>query len=267
MARPRSRKADVNASLRRARQAPTPRATPVERSSVFRGKTFWAGVVGALVSGAGVVVWQSGWGWFQEEITGPPELKVYASDVLGCHPGYFDEPLDTLRGRAEDVSSDGGVRIAAEDEPVTIHVTLQGETGQAIVVTGAEVTVLSSDPLPTKGSVIDGECGGGVDERAFDVDFGQRPVTVGPQIRRTAQGTQAGRDFPFKVSSGDPEQFAFQLRNVGRDVRFAITLTWVSDGEPGTTRLDNEGRGYRVMGVPTGVPRYPLRSLYRDTAR
>jgi hypothetical protein len=39
----------------------------------------------------------------------------------------------------------------------------------------------------------------------------------------------------------------------------------VSDGEPGTTRLDNEGRGYRVMGVPTGVPRYPLRSLYADT--
>ncbi|GAA2615717.1 hypothetical protein GCM10010304_81350 [Streptomyces roseoviolaceus] len=218
-----------------------------------------------MVSGAGVVVWQSGWGWFQEEIAGPPELKVYATDALGCHPGYFGESISSLRRHADEVGAKGGVRIPTADDPVTIHATLQGESGQAIVVTGAEVTVLSSEPLPKTGSVIDAECGGGIDERTFDVDFSQSPVAVEPQIRSVANGTTMGRDFPFKVSSGDPEQFTFDLKNVSRDVSFAITLKWVSNGEPGSTRLDNGGRGYRVMGLPTKVPRYPLGALYKET--
>lgn len=263
MGTPRNRKADTNAVLRHARKSqPSPKEPASARTSVFRSKTFWAGVVSAVVSGAGVVVWQSGWGWFQEEIAGPPELKVYATDVLGCGPRYFDQPIGSLQKRATEVRSKGGVHIPTTDDPVVLHTTLQGESGQAIVVTGAEVTVLSSEPLPATGSVIADECGGGVDERVFDVDFSQSPVAVEPQIRRTANGTTVGRDFPFKVSSGDPEQFTFDLQNIDRDVRFAITLKWVSNGEPGSTRLDNGGRGYRVMGMPDKVSRYPLRSLF-----
>lgn len=263
MGTPRNRKADTNAVLRRARKSqPSPKEPASDRTSVFRSKTFLAGVVSAVVSGAGVVVWQSGWGWFQEEIAGPPELEVYATDVLGCGPRYFDQPIGSLQKRATEVRSKGGVHIPTTDDPVVLHTTLQGESGQAIVVTGAEVTVLSSEPLPATGSVIADECGGGVDERVFDVDFSQSPVTVEPQIRRTANGTTVGRDFPFKVSSGDPEQFTFDLQNIDRDVRFAITLKWVSNGEPGSTRLDNGGRGYRVMGMPDKVSRYPLRSLF-----
>lgn len=227
----------------------------------FRSKAFWGGIIAAVISGAGVIVWQSGWSWFEKEISGPPDLKVYATDTMGCDPGYFAESIESLRERADGVDIKGGVRIPTKDNPVVVYATLQSDAGEAIVVTGAEVKVLSSDPLPTEGSVISGECGGGVDERVFDVDFSQHPVTVKPQVVRTGTGTASTRDFPFKVSSGDPEQFTFDLKNVNRDVRFSITLNWVADGEPGSTVVDNGGKGYRVMGTPPKVPRYPLGDL------
>ncbi|MCF3961666.1 hypothetical protein [Streptomyces fuscigenes] len=144
-----------------------------------------------------------------------------------------------------------------ESWPV-VSATLQAKTDQAIVVTGAKISVLSQGPLPKRGMVVDVTgCGSGLDPRAFDLDLRTSPAILKPTIEHTAQGgTVKSRNFPFKVSSGDPEQFAFNVRHVTGDVRFAITLTWVSDGEPGTTRLDNGGRGYRVMSLPKNLPHY-----------
>ncbi|TBO59531.1 hypothetical protein EYS09_11630 [Streptomyces kasugaensis] len=263
----RNRRADRSAALRRARESGRERnpgqPDPDSAPSPWRDKKFLAG--GVLTVVTALIVWavQSGWGWIQGESADPPQLKAYASGPSGCGARYLKESLAELRKSSEQVRRQGGVLIPTDDNSVSVIATLQAGTDQAIVVTGAKVSVLSSGSLPGQGTVIHDECGGGVDERAFDLDFSQNPVTVKPQIQHTANSAKTGRDFPFKVSSGDPEQFVFHVAKLRRDVRFAITLSWVSDGEPGTTRLDNGGRGYHVMGNPQGLPSYPVSALYK----
>ncbi|WP_344583891.1 hypothetical protein [Streptomyces lunalinharesii] len=216
-----------------------------------------------VVTGLVALLVQGGWDWLREEMSDPPELVAYAPAVEGCTPKYLNARLDELRAHPQTVDH-GGVLIPTADAWPSVNVTVQAKTSQAIVLTGAKVSVLSARPLPARGSVVDAECGGGMDERAFDVDLGTDPVSVRPTVARTGQGgVVKSRNFPFKVSSGDPEQFVFNVKHVAQDVRFAITFSWVSDGEPGSTRLDNGGQGYHVMGLPTNLPRYSRVDVFK----
>ncbi|MDT0478048.1 hypothetical protein RM863_38625 [Streptomyces sp. DSM 41014] len=148
-------------------------------------------------------------------------------------------------------------------EPVHLPVTLQAKSDQSIVVTGVRVDLMANDPLPGKGSVVKASgCGGGMTLRVFDVDLDGHPVSIKPAVaQQPAGGVKAGPDFPFKVSSGDPEQLSLRLPSVKRDVRFSVTVEWVSEGEPGSVKLDNGGRGFRVMG-PSTLPKYSRSTLY-----
>ncbi|MFI1306893.1 hypothetical protein [Streptomyces sioyaensis] len=210
-----------------------------------------------VLTGLVALVIQGGWGWLQGELSDPPELMAYAPGLDGCTPRYHDAPLSELHEHPEKVYR-SGVMIPTTELWPSINVTLQAKTSEAIAITGAKISVLSTRPLPERGAVVDGEgCGGGIDQRAFDIDLRTNPVSLKPTVERTAQGgVIRSRDFPFKVSSGDPEQFMFNVKHAAGDVRFAITLSWVSGGEPGSTRLDNGGRGYRVMALPKDLPRY-----------
>lgn len=148
-------------------------------------------------------------------------------------------------------------------EAVELPVTLQAKSDQSIVVTGVRVDVMANDPLPEKGSVVQAsDCGGGMTLRVFDVNLDAHPVSVKPAlVKQPAGRAETGPDFPFKVSSGDPEELSLRLPSVKRDVRFSVTVEWVSEGEPGSVKLDNGGGGYRVMG-PSTLPKYPRSALY-----
>ncbi|MCH0542453.1 hypothetical protein I3F58_23445 [Streptomyces sp. MUM 203J] len=114
-------------------------------------------------------------------------------------------------------------------EYVEIPITLHASTGQVIVVTGITLDVTSSEGVPKRGSIIkqDG-CGGGMDKRLYEVTLPSEPTSVQPQVVG-AGGNGVG--FPYKVTSGDPEQLSVRLNPVERDVRFTLTVSWVSDGE------------------------------------
>ncbi|MEU3713692.1 hypothetical protein [Streptomyces catenulae] len=222
----------------------------------MRDRKLWIGAFVTVLTGFVALVFQGGWEWVQGKLSDPPGLTAYSSGLIGCNPRYLDAPLAELHKQIKTIDH-RGVHIPTADDWPSLPVTLQTSTPQAIVVTGVKVSVLSTRPLPEHGSVVDAECGGGMDERPFDVDLTADPVSVKPSVERTGQGKVIqGHDFPFKVASGDPEQFTFNIRNVAQDARFAITFSWVSDGEPGSTRLDNDGHGYRVMNLPKNLPRY-----------
>ncbi len=252
------------ARLTRSRELPAAPQGTVERDGTsLRDRKLWIGAFVTVVTGLVALLVQGGWDWLRGEMSDPPELTAYAADVNGCTPKYFNARLDELRAHPETVDR-SGVWIPTADLWPSVNVTVQAPTSQAIVLTGAKVSVLSARPLPARGSVVDAECGGGMDERAFDVDLRTDPVSVRPSEVRTGQGgVIKSRDFPFKVSSGDPEQFVFNVKNVARDVRFAITFSWVSDGQPGSTRLDNGGRGFHVMGLPKNLPRYSRVDVFK----
>jgi hypothetical protein len=195
-----------------------------------------AGVVLAVTTGVGTQVWQ----WF----TGPPKLSV-SKPMLGSCPQYFEGSLSELKSRKPRLPLSGGVVVTARgDDPANMIVTLQAGSSQAIVVTGLKVHVLSSRSMPASGTVVHGECGGGMTPRRFDVEFARNSASVTPVKPET--GPTVG--FPLKISDSDPEQLELRLLPGERDVRFAVEIEWISAGQSSRTVLDNDGAGFRVMG-------------------
>ncbi|MFE9842102.1 hypothetical protein [Streptomyces goshikiensis] len=208
-----------------------------------------------------------GWGWFSGLFAEPPSLKAYSSGPGGCVPLYSSWSLSRLQAKPDALRTEGvPVADPRSDQVVTASVTLQAKTDQSIVVTGVRVDVISVKPVPHTGQVIDAEgCGSGIDVRPFDVDLASHPVSVKPTLTKRADGGQKrAPGFPFKVSSKDPEQLELMFPSVQGDVRFSMTVDWVSEGKPGSVKLDNGGAGYRVMGLG-GLPRRPLSVLFKQT--
>jgi hypothetical protein len=136
--------------------------------------------------------------------------------------------------------------------PPEMELTLQAPTSQAVVITGVKVDVLERTAVPGSGTVVeDPACGGTLTARPFDVDLTRSPA----KVRAAASGDGTVVDFPLKVSAGDPEQIGLNLDPGDWRVRFTVEVGWIAEGEPGSKVLDNNGRGYQVMGMG-GLPSY-----------
>ncbi|NGO73874.1 hypothetical protein G5C65_37280 [Streptomyces sp. SB3404] len=152
------------------------------------------------------------------------------------------------------------VPVTRPDYSWELPITLQAKTGAAIVVNGIDIEVLDSSPPPQQGTIVmpDG-CGSVMTPRSFDVNLDAER----PSAKPSAKGSQAAKkpaNFPLKVSAGDPEQLVLLLSAYKHDVRFAVTVKWISEGETGSVTLDNGGPGYRVTG-PGRLPRVPVTEL------
>ncbi|MFG2407757.1 hypothetical protein ACGFR8_26165 [Streptomyces brevispora] len=130
---------------------------------------------------------------------------------------------------------------------------MQGRNAQAIVVTGVEVKVLSSKPLPKSGFLVADGCGALMNPRTFAVKFSGSSASTEPVP--DVQGKKV--DFPLQVSDSDPEFIDLQLLPGNHDIRYTVEVKWLSDGEPGGKLLDNDGAGYRIMGRGE-LPKYGL---------
>lgn len=208
----------------------------------------------------------SAWGWASDAISGPPGLKVASPGLSGCGAQYSASTGAELKqGQA---TLETGIPVVAKKfEDVSLPITMQALTDQAIIVTGMTLNVLSSKAVPEHGSIVDGEgCGGGIDERRYAATLPAVPSSVQPQIVGKREN---GVTFPYKVTSDDPEVLTVRLNPVDRDVRFTVTVDWVSEGEISSTTLDNKpegsrlrkGSGYRVMGAGK-LPVYELSDLH-----
>lgn len=138
-----------------------------------------------------------------------------------------------------------------------LQLTAQGLPGQPVVLHALYVKVLSSAPAP-KGnaySPADG-CGGGIDPAAFAVDLD----TTAPRARAVTGSVDNGRrtarvDFPFRVSSADPQVLDVDGRTLDHDVSWYMDLVWSCGARQGTLRIDDHGVPFRTTGMK-GDPTY-----------
>lgn len=213
-----------------------------------------------------LAIWivQGGWTWIWSEIKGPSGVTVHSSGVGGCVPSYLDSSLEEAKAKERetpetDLVRDQGVPVyVGEKPPADMVLTLQAKTSQAVVVTGLRIKILSSKPLPEAGVMISPDgCGGPMIPRKFVIGLTKSPVSVDPVAPDSGELV----DFPLKVADSDPEELELHLAPGDRDVRFTVAVEWVADGEGGSTVLDNDGKGYRVMGKPD-LPVYAPKDLY-----
>jgi hypothetical protein len=137
--------------------------------------------------------------------------------------------------------------------PAVLPITLETKTDKTVLVTGIDVTVVSSKAPPHSKKEPPIDCGDTVHDPAFDVNLAQDPVPVIPRGKKPVPDRT---DFPFTISSDQPKQLTLRVDPAKRDVRFKIKVEWVAGGEYGSVTLDGRqgrtleghGPGFRVVG-------------------
>ncbi|WP_405778203.1 helix-turn-helix domain-containing protein [Streptomyces sp. NBC_00859] len=143
--------------------------------------------------------------------------------------------------------SSGGARI---------ELSVQGKTSDAVVLQALHVRIVGRHaPLAWSSYAMGDGCGGGIVPAGFDVN-----LDTGTPMAEPAAGVQGDRkvpatDFPYKVSSSDPQVLEIKASTAAHDVSWYLDLQWSSGDRHGTIRLDDHGKPFRASSVK-GRPRY-----------
>ncbi|WP_406382209.1 helix-turn-helix domain-containing protein [Streptomyces sp. NBC_01618] len=165
-------------------------------------------------------------------------------------------PQDT-RGWARALGGvDGGSML--------LELTVQGKSGQAVVLKGLHVRTLSRKaPLAWSAYSMGEGCGSGITPQSFDIDLDDNRPTLTPVAGQQGDVRVPPKNFPFQVSSTDVEVFDLKAHVEGHDVSWYLELEWSSGGRKGTLRIDDGGKPFRTSSIEAR-PKY----MYRyDTAQ
>ncbi|MFE7352383.1 helix-turn-helix domain-containing protein [Streptomyces sp. NPDC057543] len=145
-----------------------------------------------------------------------------------------------------------------------LELTVQGKSGQAVVLTGLHVRTLSRKaPLAWSAYSMGEGCGSGITPQSFDIDLDDDRPNLTPVAGQQGDVRVPPKDFPFQVSSTDVEVFDLKVHVEGHDVSWYLDLEWSSGGRTGMLRIDDGGKPFRTSSIQAR-PQY----MYRyDTAQ
>jgi hypothetical protein len=140
-------------------------------------------------------------------------------------------------------------------ESDVIQVSIQGESDRKITLTGIAFDVTRRQRRD--GAVFSAACGGPLTGRGVRVNLETSPPQVlsssnSPDGLLPVSGGEGPRasqlSFPWTVSLTDPLLLYVVADARSCDCIWKARIPWVSGAEKGTIEIDNEGRGYRVVG-------------------
>jgi hypothetical protein len=141
----------------------------------------------------------------------------------------LEDPATVSFGSAAVFSPELGVKVLVE-----------ALTAQAVVLRGMRVAVVSR--TPPRPAFLFAAAAGILEQRGFRVDLDARQ----PRLEPTSA---TGPDFPFTVSSSDPELFAVFPRSTF-EVHWRLELDWTSRGRSGTVVIDRDGQPFHFVPRP-----------------
>ncbi|MFD5919103.1 helix-turn-helix domain-containing protein [Kitasatospora sp. NPDC058201] len=137
-----------------------------------------------------------------------------------------------------------------------LQLTAQGSEDKPVVLHALYVQVVGTRPAPRWNAYTMGSgCGGGLTPAAFAVDLdaaAPRPVPV-PATEGNTRGKSS--DFPFRVSSTDPQVLNVDASTAGQDVSWYLEVVWSSGDRQGTLTVNDHGKPFRTVGL-RGAPGY-----------
>ncbi|MFF4495628.1 helix-turn-helix domain-containing protein [Streptomyces sp. NPDC001546] len=134
-----------------------------------------------------------------------------------------------------------------------MQLTVQGTEGKPAVLHALYVHVVSGRKAPGWNAYTMGAgCGGALVPASFAVDLDDASPRARPVPGKEGERPTASTDFPYKVSSTDPQVLNIDAATLGQDVSWYLELAWSSGDRQGTTRIDDHGRPFRTVALNTG---------------
>ncbi|MFD5142807.1 helix-turn-helix domain-containing protein [Streptomyces sp. NPDC058401] len=134
-----------------------------------------------------------------------------------------------------------------------MQLTVQGTEDKAAVLHALYVHVVSGRKAPGWNAYTMGSgCGGTLVPASFAVDLDAASPRARPVPGKEGERPTASTDFPYKVSTTDPQVLNIDAATLGQDVSWYLELAWSSGDRKGTTRIDDHGRPFRTVALNTG---------------
>ncbi|MEZ0090226.1 helix-turn-helix domain-containing protein [Streptacidiphilus sp. EB129] len=173
--------------------------------------------------------------------------------LMAQQPGKVPHPPQSLEQTGAWASALGGIPAGH----LRLQLTAQGLTGQSVVLHALYVHVVSSKPAPKGIAYTPGSgCGGGLDPASFAVDLDATVPRTTPNAGYVGSGETATlSNFPYEVSTTDPQVLDVDASTVGQDVSWYLELVWSSGSRQGKLLVDDHGRPFRTVGLQ-GDPGY-----------
>ncbi|MEU6984547.1 helix-turn-helix transcriptional regulator [Streptomyces sp. NPDC046324] len=131
-----------------------------------------------------------------------------------------------------------------------LELTTTGRTDAAVVITGLHVRVVErSEPLDRTVYSMGEGCGGGVTPQTFDIDLDAPTPFAKPIAGMDGDLTVPAKDFPFKVSTSDPQVFNLDVHTEGHDVSWYLELEWSDGARREKIVIDDGGKPFRTSAM------------------
>lgn len=141
-----------------------------------------------------------------------------------------------------------------------LQLTATGKSQESVVINALNVRILErKEPLDWTAYSMGSGCGGAVEPQYFDVDLDKpQPVTKPVAGRQGDKAVPAG-DFPYKVSTTDPQVLNLDVHTDAHDVTWYLEVEWSSGDRSGKLKVYDNGRPFHSSALK-GRPAYEYRT-------
>ncbi|MGW7367174.1 helix-turn-helix domain-containing protein [Streptomyces sp. NPDC054841] len=141
--------------------------------------------------------------------------------------------------------------VSAGDMALQLSVT--GNTDEAVLITDLHVRVVGrKTPLAWQAYSMGDGCGSGVTPQTFDIDLDNARPLAKPVAGQDGDTVVPAKDFPYKVSTRDPQVLNLDVHTEGHEVTWYLELAWSSGDRKGTVRVDDGGKPFRTSAFDEG---------------
>jgi hypothetical protein len=127
----------------------------------------------------------------------------------------------------------------------TVEVTIEGSNDKAVILNSLDIVVRKRSALSGDLMLVGSGCGGGIAARRYVVDLDKSNPHF-EVVEESSPGEKVTKpvDFPYRVSSGDPEVFILEGATKGEIIEWKATLNWTSGGKEGSTEISDGGKPF-----------------------
>ncbi|MFD7342095.1 helix-turn-helix domain-containing protein [Streptomyces violascens] len=175
--------------------------------------------------------------------------------LLDQKPGSVPPPPTNLQDRRSWARALNGV----DGEALKLELTVTGKSPEPVVITGINVRVVGRQaPLNWTAYSMGSGCGSGIVPQSFDINLDSAQPVSKPVAGQQADAAIPARDFPFKVSTKDPEVFDLNVHTQAHDVSWYLEVSWSSGDRSDKIVVNDNGKPFRTSAVK-GRPAYEYR--------
>ncbi|MFK8910295.1 transcriptional regulator, partial [Streptomyces sp. YS-3] len=141
-----------------------------------------------------------------------------------------------------------------------VQLTATGRTQESVVINAVHVRVVEREaPLDWTAYSMGSGCGGGVTPQYFDINLDADQPVPKPVGGQQGDTKVPATDFPYKVSTTDPQVLNLDVHTDAHDVTWYLEVEWSSGDRSGKVKVLDDGRPFHSSAVK-GRPAYEYRT-------